>query len=181
MSNDISRILLAAAFAAGKHRDQRRKNPEASPYVNHPLMVATVLANQGGVTDVDLLVAALLHDTVEDTATSFDELTNLFGSDVRDLVSEVTDDKSLPKERRKQLQVENAPHKSRRAKQLKIADKICNVHDINASSPANWDGVRKAQYLDWAVLVVDGCRGVNQQLERLFDEAIREARERLKT
>ena len=179
MSNDISRLLLAATFAADKHRDQRRKNADASPYINHPLAVATVLANDGGVTDVELLTAALLHDTVEDTSTSHDEITELFGNEVSDLVSEVTDDKSLPKERRKQLQIENAPHKSDRAKQLKVADKICNVRDIDATSPANWDADRKAQYLDWAVRVIDGCRGVNQTLDQLFDQAITEARDRL--
>ncbi|MDP6717678.1 MAG: HD domain-containing protein, partial [Pirellulaceae bacterium] len=120
MSNELSHLLLAATFAADKHRDQRRKNADASPYVNHPLAVATVLAIDGGVTDVDLLTAALLHDTVEDTATSNDEIVELFDSEVSDLVNEVTDDKTLPKQRRKQLQIENAPHKSDRAKQLKI-------------------------------------------------------------
>jgi guanosine-3',5'-bis(diphosphate) 3'-pyrophosphohydrolase len=179
VSNDLSRLLLAATFAADKHRDQRRKNADASPYINHPLAVATILANDGGVTDVDLLTAALLHDTVEDTATSQHEIRELFGDKVSDLVTEVTDDKSLPKERRKQLQIENASHKSECAKQLKIADKICNVRDIDATSPANWDADRKAQYLEWAVRVVDGCRGVNQALDQLFDRAISEARDRL--
>ncbi|MDP6467813.1 MAG: HD domain-containing protein [Pirellulaceae bacterium] len=179
MSNELSHLLLAATFAADKHRDQRRKNADASPYVNHPLAVATVLAIDGGVTDVDLLTAALLHDTVEDTATSNDEIVELFDSEVSDLVNEVTDDKTLPKQRRKQLQIENAPHKSDRAKQLKIADKICNVRDIDVASPANWDADRKVQYLDWAVSVIDGCRGVNQTLDELFDQTITEARDRL--
>ena len=122
------------------------------------------------------MTAALLHHTVEDTVTSHDEITELFGKEVSDLVAEVTDDKSLPKQRRKQLQIENAPQKSDRAKQLKIADKICNVRDIDTTSPANWDADRKDQYLDWAVRVVDGCRGVNETLDQLFDQAITEAR-----
>ena len=179
VSNDISRLLRAATFAADKHRDQRRKNADASPYINHPLAVASVLVNDAGVTDADLLTAALLHDTVEDTATTLDEIKQLFGNEVCNLVAEVTDDKSLPKERRKQLQIEKAPHKSNRAKQLKIADKICNIRDIDANSPANWDGDRKIQYVDWAVQVVDGCRGANQELDRLFDRVITEARQRL--
>lgn len=173
--------MLAASFAADKHRDQRRKDTGASPYINHPLAVAAVLANDGGVTDAELLTAALLHDTVEDTAASHDEIMELFGQEVGDLVAEVTDDKSLPKERRKQLQIENASHKSDRAKQLKIADKICNVRDIDAASPADWDADRKAQYLDWAICVVDGCRGVNQTLDQLFDQVMIEARDRLNT
>ena len=180
MSNDISRLLFAAAFAADRHRDQRCKNADASPYVNHPLAVAAVLANDGGISDLELLVAALLHDTVEDTATSLDEITQLFGNAVSGLVKEVTDDKSLPRERRKQLQIENAAHKSDLAKQLKIADKICNVRDIDSTSPADWDANRKAQYLDWAVAVIDGCRDVNHTLDQLFDQAIAQARDRLK-
>jgi guanosine-3',5'-bis(diphosphate) 3'-pyrophosphohydrolase len=179
MSTEVLQLLRAATFAAERHRAQRRKDIEASPYINHPLAVATLLAAEGGVTDVDLLVAALLHDTVEDTATSFDDLAEQFGIVVRDLVSEVTDDKSLPKERRKQLQIENAPNKSDRARQLKIADKTCNVRDIDDSSPAGWDHARKFQYLDWAEHVVAGCRGVNAELDRLFDVAIADARRRL--
>ena len=179
MSNDLSRLLFAATFAADRHRGQRRKGPGASPYINHPLAVAALLADDGGITDVELLMAALLHDTVEDTHTSRDEITELFGNAVGDLVAEVTDDKSLPKERRKQLQIENAAHKSDRAKQLKIADKICNLRDIDAASPAGWDRDRKAQYLAWAVQVVEGCRGVNSALDQLFDETISQARDRV--
>lgn len=179
MSNDVSRLLFAATFAAEKHRDQRRKSVNASPYINHPLAVAALLANAGGVNDVELLTAAVLHDTVEDTDTSLDEVREFFGKSVRDLVAEVTDDKSLPKERRKQLQIENAPHKSDRAKQLKIADKICNIGDIDATSPEDWDGDRKCRYLHWAVQVIQGCRGVNTALDQLFDQAISEARDRL--
>ncbi len=180
MSNDLSRLLAASTFAAQKHRDQRRKDAEVSPYINHPLAVATVLADVGGVTDIILLTAALLHDTVEDTDTSPDEITALFGNDVSDLVGEVTDDKSLPKEQRKCLQVERAPHKSDRAKQLGIADKICNLRDINGVSPVSWDSLRKRQYLDWAVRVIDGCRGVNPGLDRLFDQVVEDAARRLK-
>jgi guanosine-3',5'-bis(diphosphate) 3'-pyrophosphohydrolase len=179
MSDSVSKLLLAASYAAQQHRDQRRKNDVAAPYINHPLSVASLLANEGGVVDVDLLIAALLHDTVEDTSTSNAELTELFGSEVSYLVSEVTDDKSLPKAQRKQLQIDQSPGKSERARQLKIADKICNVRDINASSPASWGIDRKVEYLDWAARVVDGCRGVNQKLDQLFDQELIQARTRL--
>ena len=179
MSNEISQLLKAATFAANKHRDQRRKSADASPYINHPLAVAAVLANDGDINDVDLITAALLHDTVEDTSTSLDELRHLFGSEVRDLVAEVSDDKSLPKKRRKQLQIHNAPHKSDRAKQIAIADKICNIRDIDEQSPVTWDKNRKDQYLDWSEQVVAGCRGVNKRLDQLFDEVTQAARQRL--
>ena len=123
-------------------------------------------------TDVALLTAALLHDAVEDTQTSYEDIAAQFGVEVRELVAEMTDDKSLPKSRRKQLQIENAPHKTERAKQLKIADKLCNIRDIDVDSPAAWSRDRKVAYLDWAAQVVDGCRGANPTLEQLFDAEI---------
>ncbi len=179
MFNHLTQVLVAARFAANKHRHQRRKDPGASPYINHAIDVATILADQGGVTDVTLLVAALLHDTVEDTETSIEELNDHFGDQVGALVAEVTDDKSLPKQRRKQLQVETTPQKSVGAKQLKIADKISNVRDLSEDSPADWDLARKIEYLNWAQAVVAGCRGVNPQLEILFEQVAAEALQRL--
>jgi GTP diphosphokinase / guanosine-3',5'-bis(diphosphate) 3'-diphosphatase len=179
MESDLKRLLCAASFAADKHSAQRRKDVGASPYINHPLAVAALLATEGGVVDADLLVAALLHDTVEDTDTSTAELLQRFGTTVCNLVAEVTDDKSLPKARRKELQIDHAPHKSTAAKQLKIADKICNIRDLNANSPTGWSLERKVEYVDWAERVVAGCRGVNPVLDRLFDATVAEARCRL--
>lgn len=179
MTSAESKLLQAAAFAAGKHTSQRRKNVDASPYINHPIEVATLLATDGGITDVELLMAAILHDTVEDTETSFAEIAELFGADVKDLVAEVTDDKSLEKHRRKQLQIEHAAHKTDRVKQLKIADKTCNIRDIDADNPNGWELGRKLQYLDWAEQVVQHCRGINAALDARFDEAVQGAREKL--
>ena len=150
-------LLTALTFAARKHRDQRRKDAEASPYINHPIEVAEVLARIGGVDDVTVLQAALLHDTVEDTQTSPDELEREFGSAVRKLVEEVTDDKKLPNQTRKRLQVEHAPRLSSRAKLIKLADKICNVRDVTHTPPKDWDGRWRLEYLDWA----DSIRSVN--------------------
>ena len=138
---------------------------------------ATVLAVEGGVGDEHILLAAVLHDTVEDTQTTFAELAEHFGDVVAALVREVTDDKTLPKQERKRLQVEHAPHVSHGAKQLKIADKICNVRDIAASPPADWPAQRRQEYLAWACRVVEGCRGVNEQLDVVFDAALARARE----
>ncbi len=169
-------LLRALLFASIKHRDQRRKDVEASPYINHPIAVATVLAVEGNVTDEDILVAAVLHDTVEDTETTFVELEETFGAAVTELVRELTDDKSLPKEVRKQLQIDHAPGRSVGAKQMKIADKISNLRDITASPPADWPLERRRDYLDWAERVVAGCRGINPLLDEVFDATLARAR-----
>jgi guanosine-3',5'-bis(diphosphate) 3'-pyrophosphohydrolase len=136
-AEDTGLVLKAMAFAALKHRDQRRKDANASPYINHPIALADLLWNEGGVRDAAVIAAALLHDTIEDTNTTAAELQKAFGSKVAGIVGEVTDDKSLPKERRKELQVEHAAHISKSAKLVKLADKICNLRDILASPPAD--------------------------------------------
>ncbi|KGS31138.1 HD domain-containing protein [Burkholderia pseudomallei] len=167
----MNKLVAAIAFAADKHRNQRRKDHEASPYINHPIVLANVLANEAGVEDERVLLAAVLHDTIEDTETTEQELLRLFGRDVADIVVEVTDDKSLPKAERKRLQVEHAAHISCRAKLVKLADKICNLRDIAKSPPADWSLARKREYFDWAKAVVDGLRGVHPGLEAIFDAA----------
>jgi guanosine-3',5'-bis(diphosphate) 3'-pyrophosphohydrolase len=169
MKDGPALILDAAAFAAEKHRDQRRKDKGASPYINHPIGLAALLANDGGVTDAPVLAAALLHDTIEDTETTPAELEERFGAAIKDIVLEVTDDMSLPKAERKQLQVEHAPHISREAKLVKLADKICNLRDILAWPPADWPAERKRKYFDWANDVVNGLRGTSPALEAIFD------------
>jgi guanosine-3',5'-bis(diphosphate) 3'-pyrophosphohydrolase len=164
-------LIRATAFAADKHRNQRRKDADASPYINHPIALADVLANEGNVADEAVLVAALLHDTIEDTETSMEELVAQFGQEAADIVGEVTDDKSLPKAERKRLQVEHAATISGKAKLVKLADKICNLRDIAACPPADWPVERKREYFDWAKAVVDGLRGVHPGLEAVFDRA----------
>ena len=163
-------LMSALAFAADKHKNQRRKDAEASPYINHPIALANLLLNEAGVDDQRVLIAAILHDTIEDTDTTEQELVRHFGKDVADIVLEVTDDKALPKAERKRLQIEHAAHISRRAKLVKLADKICNLRDITASPPADWSIQRKQEYFDWAKSVVDRLRGVHPGLEHLFDK-----------
>lgn len=162
-------FVKAVAFAADKHRNQRRKDAEASPYINHPIALANVLANEGGVTDVVVLCSAVLHDTIEDTETTPEELTATFGPQITAIVLDVTDDKALEKHERKQRQIEHAPHISTQAKLVKLADKICNLRDILASPPSGWSPERKQDYFDWAAKVVAGVRGVNPELEAAFD------------
>jgi len=164
-------LIDAVAFAAEKHRDQRRKDHRASPYINHPIGLAHVLACEANVTDEAVVVAAILHDTLEDTRTTFEELRERFGLPIAETVAEVTDDKSLPSQRRKDLQVEHAPHLSERAKLVKLADKICNLRDMDTHPPKDWDLKRRREYFDWAKRVVDGLRGIHPQLEALFDAA----------
>ena len=172
-------LLRAAVFAAEKHTGQRRKDADRSPYINHPLQVAAVLVVEAGIEEGPVLAAALLHDTVEDTEATLADLEAAFGPEIAGIVAEVTDDKSLPKQRRKDLQVIHAPHLAREAKLVKIADKICNVRDIAGKPPANWSHVRRVEYLDWTESVVAGCRGVNERLERLYDETLADARLRV--
>lgn len=167
----MNKLLAAVRFAATKHRDQRRKDASASPYINHPIALADVLANEAGVDDEHVLIAAILHDTVEDTETTEQELIREFGQEIAAIVMEVTDDKSLPKAARKRLQIEHAATITRRAKLVKLADKICNLRDIVSSPPADWSATRKQEYFDWARSVVDGLRGVHPGLESIFDEA----------
>jgi guanosine-3',5'-bis(diphosphate) 3'-pyrophosphohydrolase len=167
--DEVRLTLKALDFAARKHRDQRRKDADASPYINHPIALARVLSEEGGVTNAQVLCAALLHDTVEDTATTPEELAAEFGPAIRDLVLEVTDNNSLSKAERKRLQVVHAAHLSDQAKLVKLADKICNLRDVADNPPADWGLDRRRAYFDWAKAVIDGLRGVHVGLEAVFD------------
>lgn len=174
---DFAMFVRALAFAADKHQNQRRKGVAQRPYVNHLIHVTDILWRVGEVRDVPTLVAALLHDTLEDTETTPGELEALFGTEVLAIVQEVTDDKTLPKATRKQLQIEHAPHLSSGAQLIKLADKIDNVYDVSHDPPEWWPHARMVAYLDWAEAVVAGLRGVNAPLEAHFDAVLDEARE----
>lgn len=166
-------LSKAIVFAADKHRNQRRKDSDSSPYINHPLDLLYVLVNEGSVFDQTTLLAAVLHDTVEDTDTSPSEIATIFGDDVLSVVLEVTDDKSLPKAERKQLQIEHAYTISDRAKLVKLADKICNLRDMVNRPPAlaGWNQQRIHEYFAWSKRVIDQLRGVHPELESVFDQA----------
>jgi GTP diphosphokinase / guanosine-3',5'-bis(diphosphate) 3'-diphosphatase len=171
-------LLRALDYAADRHRNQRRKDLGQTPYVNHLIAVADLLANVGGVSDPAVLAAAVLHDVVEDAGVTNAEVERLFGPDVAALVAEVTDDKSLDKQERKRRQVEHAPHLTLRAKLIKMADKIANVTDVIQRPPATWNRRRCTEYLAWSAEVVAGCRGANAGLERRFDEALEQGQAR---
>lgn len=164
-------VLKAADAAARWHVHQRRKGPAEEPYINHLLEVAMLVAEATGGTDTNLVIAALLHDAIEDCEVPRELIAETFGEDVAKIVEEVTDDKSLPKEVRKDEQVETAPTKSPRAKLLKLADKVSNLRAVAMSPPANWSVKRRKRYVDWSREVIKGLRGVNKKLEDQFDEA----------
>jgi len=161
-------VLRAAAFAAEKHRTQRRKDADASPYINHPIQLAYILV-QADIEDPVVLASALLHDTIEDTQTTLDELEIVFGYEIANIVAECSDDKSLTKLERKQAQIDHAATISHQAKLVKLADKIANVSDMNRAPPAGWSLERKREYFDWAKQVVDRMRGTHATLEARFD------------
>ena len=169
-------MLRAIAFAAHKHRDQRRKGSNKAPYINHPIEVAMLVATDGGIADIAVLQAAILHDTIEDTDTTAEELQHEFGPDVTALVLEMTDDMSLPSAERKRRQIARAPSLSARAKCIKIADKTANVRDIGSHPPPDWSLERRRTYFAWTVEVVAGCRGTNAGLETRYDQVLAEAR-----
>jgi len=167
-NSELNLLVKAMSFAAHKHKNQRRKGKDASPYINHPIGLAEVLVNIGNVTDINAICAALLHDTVEDTRTTREELTENFGAEIAEIVMEVTDDKSLSKAARKQAQIDHARHLSKQARAVKLADKICNLGDV-ATSPPNWSLARRQRYFDGAKNVIDGLRGEWNELEAEFD------------
>jgi GTP diphosphokinase / guanosine-3',5'-bis(diphosphate) 3'-diphosphatase len=170
--NELALLIDALSFAAERHRAQRRKDLARSPYINHPIDLLRVLSIEGQVQDPLVLCAALLHDTVEDTATTPEEIAARFGAEVCAVVLEVSDDQRLPKAERKRLQVEHAGHASEPARLVKLADKICNLRDVAESPPAGWDLARCQAYFDWAAEVIGQIRGTHAQLEALFDEVL---------
>ena len=170
MSIDLSLVMKATDYAADKHRGQSRKDANNTPYINHPIALANLLTNHAGITDTNIIVAALLHDTVEDTDATVDDIEEIFGITIRNIVMEVTDDKSLPSAARKQLQIKHAATLSYEAKLVKLADKISNLQDILKNPPVKWSLERKREYFDWAKAVIDQLRGTNTKLEALFDE-----------
>ncbi len=175
----ISLLLQAFKFAAQKHQHQRRKNQTAVPYINHLIAVADILWEIGEVRDINIIAAGILHDTLEDTDTSPDELGQTFGPKILSIVEEVTDDKRLPKQVRKQLQIERAGGASLEARHVKLADKICNVFDLLHGPPVGWSLERQINYVNWAENVINGLRGSNKQLETYFDTVCQHVRNHL--
>jgi (p)ppGpp synthase/HD superfamily hydrolase len=174
----MAEVLRAALFAGRVHATHRRKGSAQEPYVNHVLEVAEILARHGA--PAEAIIAALLHDTVEDssddpTPTTLADIEAAFGPKVAAIVAEVSDDKSLPKETRKALQVRQGPKKSDAAKQLKLADKVSNLRAIATAPPTGWDHARRVEYVGWAGRVAGGLTGVNPALDALFAATYRDA------
>jgi guanosine-3',5'-bis(diphosphate) 3'-pyrophosphohydrolase len=170
-SDALPMVSRALRFAAVKHRRQRRKDADASPYINHPIAVLSILSEEAAVDSTHVLCAAVLHDTIEDTETSAEELEEAFGFDVLQTVLAVTDDKALPKAERKRQQILRASSASHEARLVKLADKIANLRDLADQPPHDWDATRRLAYCSWAADVIDQVRGTHAELERLFDLA----------
>jgi (p)ppGpp synthase/HD superfamily hydrolase len=175
-ASDAAQLLAAALFSAEQHRDQRRKGVRETPYINHPLEVSERIVRVGGVHDIEVLVAAILHDTIEDTETTAEEIERHFGAPVAALVLEVTDDRSLTWMERKRLEIEQAALVSPRAKLIKLSDKISNVADTETNPPSAWSRQRRRDYLDFAEQIALGCRGVNEALDAEFVRVLASAR-----
>ncbi|XP_071051209.1 guanosine-3',5'-bis(diphosphate) 3'-pyrophosphohydrolase MESH1-like [Onthophagus taurus] len=169
----VKALVKCATFAAIKHKDQRRKDMAATPYINHPIGVAFILTNEADVTDAAVIQAALLHDTVEDTECTLEEIELNFGSKVMKIVKECTSDKSLPRDVRKQQQIETAPKSSKEAKLVKLAEKLHNVRDLEMRTPRGWTEQRVKQYYSFARNVYNGLKGVNTKLDVLLDELLK--------
>ncbi|MEO6103537.1 MAG: HD domain-containing protein [Pseudoxanthomonas sp.] len=180
IQSPTTRVIDAIAFAAHAHRLQRRKDQDATPYINHPVALVQILAVEAGIEDADVLCAAALHDYLEDCCGKEGQITleagralllERFGAQVLAYVDAVTDDKSLLKAERKRQQVEHAAHVPHGAKLIKLADKTANLRDLNDFPPADWPAFRRREYFDWAAQVIDQVRGAHPRLEALFDEA----------
>ena len=168
--SELNLLLKALSFAAHKHKDQRRKDKAASPYINHPISLANILCNEAHITDMEVICGALLHDTIEDTDTTPEELEVEFGKTIKTIVMEVSDDTSLSRPERKQQQIDHAAGVSDKAKLVKLADKISNLRDVTSNPPPDWPMSQRREYFAWAKQVIDQVRGVHPALEALFDE-----------
>ena len=179
MLTGIRLVSEAAEFAARRHTGQQRKGRGDEPYINHLAEVANLLSKATNGEDPELVAAGWLHDTLEDTETTCEELAQRFGFRVAGLVDECTDDMSLPKSERRQRQIEDAPDKSPGARLIKIADKISNIRARILPDPTADERADLADYTAWAEQVVAGCRGGNATLDAMFDEAVADARSTL--
>lgn len=166
----MNKFVKAVKVASTAHKFQMRKDG-VTPFICHPIIVADLISSVGGVQNEDILAAAILHDIIEDTPTSYEEVKSMFGSTIANIIMECSDDKSLLKAERKLIQVAEARYKSYAAKIVKLADKIANMNDILNNPPTTWDKDRKLAYFDWSKEVVDaGLRGNNPNLESMFDD-----------
>ncbi|XP_064596106.1 guanosine-3',5'-bis(diphosphate) 3'-pyrophosphohydrolase MESH1-like [Liolophura sinensis] len=169
-SEMLKQVIKCSHFAAKKHKSQRRRDPEGTPYINHPIGVANILVEEADISDLTVIQAALLHDTIEDTDTTLEELKAEFGDEVAGIVLEVSDDKNLPKEQRKLLQIQNAPNLTYKARLVRLADKIYNLRDLRRVTPVGWSESRKREYFHWSLCVLKGIRGTNERMEKILDD-----------
>ena len=180
MASELRRLTRALAFAAEAHRNHRRKGASQEPYINHLIEVADLVASvEDG--DVDVLIAALLHDVLEDTGTGYDELAAAFGERVARIVKENSDDMTLPKPERQRVRLAGIGKKSREARLVKFADTISNLRAFAVSPPAGWSNDRRLGYLDSCRNLMDAGRGSNTKIERIFDDTAKAVEQAIRT
>jgi HD domain len=177
---EVRRLTKALAFAAEAHRNHRRKGASQEPYINHLIEVLDLVTSVED-SDMDVLIAALLHDVLEDTRTGYDELVATFGERVARIVQENSDDMTLPKPERRRARLAGIGKKSREARLVKLADIISNLRAIVISPPAGWSNDRRLGYLESCRNLVDAGRGSNAEIERIFDDTAKEVEEAIRT
>jgi uncharacterized protein (UPF0147 family) len=170
LNADLRRLTKALLFAAEAHRNQRRKGAAQEPYLNHLVEVLDLLVQATDGTDTDMLIAAILHDVVEDTSASYEDVAKKFGERVAGIVRENSDDMTLPKAERRRARIAAMPLKSREARLVKMADVISNLRAIAVSPPAGWSADRKLGYLEGCRQLIDAGRGTDAAIERTFDQ-----------
>ena len=172
--SDVERVLDGLSYAAECHQFQKRKNTKGTPYISHPIEVAESIITIGKVYDADIIIAALLHDTIEDTQATFHDIRARFGDKVEGYVREVTDDKSLSSAKRKKLQIIHAPQKSKGAAIVKLSDKLYNLNNLLRDPPVEWTRERIDQYFQWAQTVVDNLPDANKPLKEEVHNVVKE-------
>ncbi|HEC60508.1 hypothetical protein LCGC14_0950780 [marine sediment metagenome] len=160
MMNETSQLIEAFLFAAQAHKEQRRKGNGGAPYINHLIEVVSLLSSTAKVDDTDILIAAALHDILEDTPITVTEITKRYGSNVLSYVQAVSDDKALTLIERRAKQLKSMNESSDPIKYIKLADHCSNI----ASLPPTWDKQRLKEYIGWSQSVAEKCFDVSEPL-----------------
>src|SRR5215510_6061591 len=179
MASDVRQLTKALLFAAEAHRNHRRKGASQEPYINHLIEVLDLVASVDG-GDMDVLVAALLHDVLEDTLTGNEELVGMFGEGVARIVQENSDDMTLPKPERRRARLASRSKKSREARLVKFADIISSLRAISVSPPAGWSNDHRLGYLQSCRNLADAGRGSNSEIEKVFDDTAKAVEQTIK-
>jgi (p)ppGpp synthase/HD superfamily hydrolase len=160
----IEKLFEALEYASKLHKDQRRKGNGGSPYVNHLIEVASLLSRVAEVTDHEVIIAAILHDVLEDTEAREGDIFDRFGGTVLAYVKHVTDDKLLSLEKRRIAQLKSIENSSSQIQLIKLADHCSNI----ASLPPSWDRARLESYISWSHSIAVHCYSASEELAKVY-------------